>query len=187
MALVAGLMAALGLRRFRGRAGRLLVTLFILPAMIPTMIYSIGAYFSAVRVGLTDTVLGIGIAHAVLGLPFVVIICATALSAIKPSVEMAAQSLGARRFARFRRIVLPLIAPSLLAGGLVAFQTSFDEIVVALFMSGVETRTLPKQMWQATTLEVTPIIPAAAVVVLLLILLAAVCVLAIRRVLRWKP
>src|SRR5262249_18296779 len=119
-----------------------------------------------------------------LGLPFVVVICATALSGIKPSIEHAAQSLGARRFARFRRIVLPLIAPSLLAGGLVAFQTSFDEIVVALFMSGVETRTLPKQMWQAATLEVTPMIPAVAVVVLLLILLAALCVFVISRLLR---
>lgn len=186
IALLAGLMAAMGLRGLRGRAGRLLVTIFILPAIVPTMIYSIGVYFSAVQVGLTDTSFGLALAHAALGFPFVVIICGTALSAIKPSIERAAQSLGAARLVRFRRIVLPLIAPSLFAGGLIAFQTSFDEIVVALFMSGVETRTLPKQMWQSATLDVTPIIPAVAVIVLLLILLAALGISVMRRLVTLK-
>lgn len=172
IAVVAGVMAAMGLRGLRGRTGRLLVTTSILPAIIRTMIYSIGLYYSAVQVGLTETSFGLAVAHAALGFPFVVIICGTALSAINPSIEQAAQSLGAQRFARFRRVVLPLIAPSLFAGGLITFQTSFDEIVVALFMSGVNTRTLPKQMWQSATLEVTPIVAAVAVVVLLLILLA---------------
>lgn len=184
LALVAGLMAALGLRGLRGSVGRVLVTLFMVPAMIPTMVYSIAVYFSAVRVGLTDRTLGLALAHAALGLPFVVVICGTALSGIKPSMERAAQSLGARGFARFRRIVVPLIAPSLFAGSLVAFQTSFDEIVVALFMSGIETRTLPKLMWQASTFEVTPMIPAVAVVVLLLILVVALCAFAMGHLLR---
>jgi putative spermidine/putrescine transport system permease protein len=119
-----------------------------------------------------------------LGFPFVVIMCATALSGIRPSIEQAAQSLGARRVKRLLRITIPLIFPSVLIGALVAFQTSFDEIVIALFLSGVQTRTLPKAMWQASTLEVTPMIPAVAVIVLVLILVLALVIFGIARAIR---
>ena len=184
LATVMGLVAALGLREVPRATGQWLVVLLIVPAVLPTMIYSVAAYFSEVRVGLVDTPVGLALAHSTLGFPFVVIMCATALSGIRPSIEQAAQSLGARRVKRLFRITIPLIFPSILIGALVAFQTSFDEIVVALFLSGVQTRTLPKAMWQASTLEVTPMIPAVAVIVLVLILVLALVIFGIARVIR---
>jgi putative spermidine/putrescine transport system permease protein len=179
-----GLMAAVGLREISGRWGRVMIIMFIVPSIIPTMIYSVAAYFVAVKVGVVDRTLGLALAHSTLGLPFVVIICATAIGGISSSIGQAAQSLGARWGTRFRRITFPLIVPSVLTAGLVAFQTSFDEVVVSLFLSGVQTRTLPKAMWQASTLEVTPVIPAVAVVVLLFVSLIAIFAIVASRALR---
>jgi ABC-type spermidine/putrescine transport system permease subunit I len=172
-ATVVGILASLGLRELPPRTARLFVALLLAPAMLPTMIYSIAAYFAAVKVGLVDTRLGLVLAHSVLGVPFVVVVCATALAGLSPAVEQAARSLGATTWPRLRRITLPLILPSVLVGAIMAFQTSFDEVVVALFLTGVRTRTLPKAMWQAATLEVTPAIPAVSVLVLLTIAVAA--------------
>lgn len=184
LATIVGLMAAVGIREMPRRTAQLMLTLLLVPAMIPTMIYSVASFLAAAKVGLVDTYLGLMLAHSTLGLPFVVIICATGLGGIKRSIEQAAQSLGAGPFIRFFRITLPLIVPSILAGALVAFQTSFDEVIVALFLSGVETRTLPKAMWTASTQEITPIIPAVAVLVLVAILAIAIGVFALSRIFR---
>jgi ABC-type spermidine/putrescine transport system permease subunit II len=161
-----------------------LLVLLMLPAMIPTMIYSIASYFAAVQAGLLGTRASLVLAHGALAIPFVVIICSTALGGIKVSIDQAAQSLGARRFTRFYRITLPLILPSVLTSALVAFQTSFDEVVVALFLSGVQTRTLPKLMWQASTMEVSPIIPAASVAVLVVVIVVAGALMGLSRLQR---
>ena len=179
-----GLAAAMGLRELSGAAGRVLLVLLMLPAMIPTMIYSIASYFAAVQAGLLGTRVSLVLAHAALAVPFVVIICSTALGGIKASIEQAAQSLGAHRFTRFYRITLPLILPSVLTSALVAFQTSFDEVVVALFLSGVQTRTLPKLMWQASTMEVSPIIPAASIAVLVVVIVVAGMLMGLSRLQR---
>jgi putative spermidine/putrescine transport system permease protein len=184
LATTVGLMAAVGIREMPRRSAQVILTLLLAPAMVPTMIYSVASYLGAAKVGLVDTYWGLVLAHSALGLPFVVIICATGLGGIKQSIEQAARSLGAGRFVRFFRITLPLIVPSVLAGSLVAFQTSFDEVIVSLFLSGVETRTLPKAMWTASTQEITPIIPAVAVLVLLVILTVALCVYVLARVYR---
>ncbi len=173
IALLVGLLAALGLREAGGRRARLAMILFLAPSLIPPMVYALSAYSSASVLGMDDTIFGLALAHAVLALPFVVVICNTGLREIGIGVERAARSLGAGWGARLRRVTLPLLSRSLVVSGLVAFQTSFDEIVVALFLSGVHTRTLPKAFWQAAILEVTPVVPAAAVVVMLVGLLLA--------------
>jgi ABC-type spermidine/putrescine transport system permease subunit II len=166
-------MAALGLREAKARPARMAMILFLAPSLIPPMVYALSAYSSASALGMDDTILGLALAHAVLALPFVVVICITGLREIGIGVERAARSLGAGWGARLRRVTLPLLSRSIIVSGLVAFQTSFDEIVVALFLSGTHTRTLPKTFWQAAILEVTPVIPAAAVVVMLIGLLLA--------------
>jgi putative spermidine/putrescine transport system permease protein len=184
LATVIGLAAAIGIREIKAQWGRILVVVFIIPMMIPTMIYSVAAYFVAAQVGLVDTKIGIAIAHSTLGVPFVVIICATALGQINPSIGRAAQSLGASWTTRLRRITLPILVPSIVSASLVAFLNSFDEVIVSLFVSGVQSRTLPKAMWQASTLEITPIIPAVAVVVLLFVTVVSAGVFGISRVVR---
>jgi putative spermidine/putrescine transport system permease protein len=184
LATTIGLMAALGLREASLRVGRIVIMLLLIPAMLPTMIYSVAAYFAAARTGLLDSYLGLALAHSTLGIPFVVIICATGLAGIKPSVEQAAQSLGAGWLRRFWRITLPLMLPSVLTAALVAFQTSFDEVIVSLFLAGLERRTLPKAMWQASTQEITPIISAVAVLVLVIIFAIACSVYLLSRIMR---
>jgi ABC-type spermidine/putrescine transport system permease subunit I len=173
LALVVGILGALGLRSVGPSTRSTTTVLFMVPAMIPTMIYSLGAYFLFAKVGLIDSPIGLSLAHAALGVPFVVIIVATALSGIHPSIEDAARSLGADTPRLLRRVLLPLVAPALVFAAVIAFQTSFDEVVVALFLSGVRTRTLPKAMWDASTLEVSPILYAIGVVVLAVILVVA--------------
>ena len=174
-----GCLASIGLRDMSSKWANTFVVILLLPALLPTMIYSVAAYYSAAQVGLVDTKFGLTLAHAALAVPFVFVICATGLNVIDRSFERAAQSLGAARFPRFRLVILPLMVPSLLTGGLIAFQTSFDEVVVSLYLSGVHTRTLPKALWQASTLQVTPIIPAVAVLVLGTVLTAAALTLSV--------
>lgn len=170
LAVALGVLAALGMRHLDGRLGRSLLVLFLIPAILPTMIYAIAAYFGAARINLVDTRLALIVAHAMLGLPFVVVLCGTALAGLNRFVEPAARSLGASPATTVRRVTLPLILPGMLTGLAIAFQTSFDEIVVSLFLSGTQTRTLPKALWQASTLEVTPIIPAVAVLLVAIML-----------------
>jgi ABC-type spermidine/putrescine transport system permease subunit II len=182
VAVLLGLATAVGLRDTPRRWGRMLLVLFITPAVLPTMIYSIAAYFGAAKIGLIDSHVGLILAHTMLAVPLVVIVCGTALGNLGRSVERAAHSLGAPPATTFRRVTLPLIMPGVLTALVIAFQTSFDEIVVSLFLSGVTTRTLPKALWQASTLEVTPVIPAVAVVLVAVVLAAGACMMLLSRV-----
>ncbi|MBN9072905.1 MAG: ABC transporter permease subunit [Rhizobiales bacterium] len=166
ISVVVGTSAALAMRDRRQRGARLIAPLFVAPSLIPPMVYAIGAYITSVPLGLQDSVLGLALAHSALAIPFVFIISETGLAGIGERVEQAAQSLGARWTSRVWRITLPLLIPSIAVGGLIAFITSFDEIVVALFLSGIHVQTLPKTFWRAAILEVTPIVPAAAVTIM---------------------
>lgn len=167
LAVVVGVAASLGLRRTGGLSGKLAVAFFLAPAVLPVIVYSVAAYFAAARVKLVDTTTALVLTNAALAVPFVVIVVATALSAVRGDLESAARSLGARPWQVTSRITLPLIAPGIAAAAVLAFQTSFDEVVVALFLSGVETTTIPKEMWQASTLQVDPAIMAVGVLVLI--------------------
>lgn len=173
LSLLIGLMASLGLRDLKSSSLHTAMILFLAPSLIPPMVYALSAYAGAAALGLDDTVLGLTLAHSILALPFVVVICNTGLREIGMDVDRAARSLGADWWRRLRRITLPLLSRSLIVSAFVAFQTSFDEIVVALFLSGTHMRTLPKAFWQAAILEVTPVVPAAAVSVMLIGLLLA--------------
>lgn len=174
VASVIGLLAALGLRDARPTAGRLCFVLYLAPALIPHMVYSLGAYALGTEVELADTRVGLAVTHSILAIPFVVVICYTGLREIGPEIDKAARSLGAGWFQRVRRVTVPLLSRSLIVSSLIAFLVSFDEIVVALLFTGLETRTFPKVLWQAAILEVTPIVPAAASAVLIIGSLLAV-------------
>lgn len=173
---VIGLLASLGLRRCQGVLQKALFILYLSPALIPHMVYSLGAYYTGVQVGLSDTVIGLALAHSIITLPFVIVIYYTGLQEIGDQIENAARTLGAGWIQRLRRIVIPLLSRSIIVGGLIAFLVSFDEIVVALLFTGLETRTLPKVLWQAAILEVTPIVPAASTVVLVITSMLAVVI-----------
>ncbi|MEQ8451120.1 MAG: ABC transporter permease [Nitratireductor sp.] len=181
LATVLGTAAAFGVSDER-MPGRNLVMAFLLSPMIcPIIITAISVYFFYARVGLNSSFIGLVLAHALLGSPFVLITVNATLSNFDRRLPRAAASLGANGIVRFRRVTFPLIAPGVLAGGVLAFAISFDEVVVALFIAGVEQRTLPRQMWVGINQELNPTIAAAAVIMIIVSILLMVVVSMLRR------
>jgi len=160
-ATVVGTAAALALRRpFRGRA---LVRLIVLaPLVVPVIIVAIAVYGLYARLKMVGTLHGLVLAHTVLALPFVVVVVSATLHGFDETLELAAQNLGANRWQTFRLVTLPLIRPGVVSGGLLAFVTSFDEVVVAIFVSGTQAATLPKQMWDGIRTEIDPTVAAVS-------------------------
>ncbi|GAA1006631.1 ABC transporter permease subunit [Acrocarpospora pleiomorpha] len=164
---VLGTLAAMGVVRGTVRGwGASTSTLMMLPLLFPTVVAAAGFYVEFERIGLVDTELGIVLAHVTLALPFVFSVVSAGLRSLNPVYERAASSLGARRTVQLRRIVLPLIAPSILTAGLFAFLTSFDESTVAIFLSGVHVKTLPKRIFEALSLETNPTVAVISVFVM---------------------
>ena len=162
LATALGTLAALGLSSRAMPARRLVTGLLISPMVTPLIISATGMFFFYSTLGLSQTHLGLILAHAALGTPFVVITVTATLSSFDTNLTRAAASLGAGPFRTFRRVQLPLIAPGVLSGALFAFAASFDEVVVVLFMAGEEQRTIPRQMWAGIREQISPAILAVA-------------------------
>ena len=171
-----GTLAALGLSNPAMPLRRAVMGLLISPMVTPLIIAAAGMFFFYSTVGLTQSHLGLILAHAALGTPFVVITVTATLSTFDANLTRAAASLGASPLLVFRRIQLPLIAPGVVSGALFAFATSFDEVVVVLFMAGTNQRTIPRQMWTGVREQISPAILAVAtfLIVFAVLLLAAV-------------
>jgi len=157
-----GTLAALGLSSPDMPARRFLMGFLVSPLVTPVIISAAGMFFFYSRMGLGQTHLGLILAHAALGTPFVVITVTATLTAYNTTLNRAAASLGAGPLRTFTRVQLPLIAPGVLSGALFAFATSFDEVVVVLFLGGVEQNTIPRQMWAGIREEISPAILAVA-------------------------
>ena len=157
-----GTLAALGLASPAMPARRFITGLLISPMVTPVIISAAGMFFFYTSLGLSQTHLGLILAHATLGMPFVVITVVATLSGFDHNLTRAAASLGAGPVRVFRTVQLPLIAPGVVSGALFAFATSFDEVVVVLFMGGVEQRTIPRQMWAGIREQISPAILAVA-------------------------
>lgn len=182
LAATLGTLAAFGLARARFRGRGLVMALLLSPMIVPVIIVATGAYFFYQRLGLANSLLGLAIAHAALGAPFVLVTVSATLSGLDPSLPRAAAGLGAPPWTTFRRVTLPIIAPGVVSGALFAFVTSFDEVVVALFLTGPAQRTLPRQMFEGIREEISPeILAAATILVLLAVLLLVVAELLRRR------
>ncbi len=178
LATVLGTLAALGLASRAMPARRLAMGLLISPMVTPLIISAAGMFFFYSTLGLSQTHLGLILAHAALGTPFVVITVTATLSAFDTNLTRAAASLGAGPLRTFRRVQLPLIAPGVLSGALFAFAASFDEVVVVLFMAGEDQRTIPRQMWAGIREQISPAILAVAT----FLIVFAVLLLLTRRV-----
>lgn len=156
-----GTAAALALRRpFRGKS--LVHLVIVAPMVVPVIITAIAVYGLYARLQLVGTLHGLVLAHTVLALPFVVVVVAATLRGFDETLELAAQNLGANRWQTFRRVTLPLIRPGIVSGALLAFITSFDEVVIAIFVSGARAPTLPKQMWDGIRTEIDPTVAAVS-------------------------
>ena len=175
LATVIGTMASLGAIRASQRWARRVMLAFLLPMMLPSIVSAVALYGGYARLGISGKVSGLILAHALLGLPFVVINVSAALQKMDWRLESAARSLGASPTRAFLLVTLPAIRPGVIAGAAFAFLTSFDEVVVALFMSGIDATTLPVQMWNGIRFEISPAV--AAVSTMLLIFSCAVMAL----------
>lgn len=154
---------------FRGKG--LVLGLLIAPMLTPIIIMGVGDYELFLRWKITGSLVGFFFAHLVHAIPYVVITVSGVLLSFDRRLEIAAQSLGASPAKVFGGIVVPVIIPGVLAGFVFAFISSFDETVIALFLSDPNFRTLPVKMYSSMTQEVDPTIAVAASVIMVLAVL----------------
>jgi putative spermidine/putrescine transport system permease protein len=176
LATTLGTLAALGLwlARFRGQG--LVLAVLISPMVVPSVVVAVGLLFAYAPVGLANTHAGMILAHTALASPFVVVTVSATLAGFDRALLRAAAASGAGPVTTFRRVMLPLIAPGVVAGALFAFAISLDEVVVALFLAGPGQRTLPRQMFAGLNENLSLAIAAAAtlLIVLSILLMATV-------------
>ncbi|MBI3710480.1 MAG: ABC transporter permease [Proteobacteria bacterium] len=179
LSVVLGTQAALALTRGRLRFAAIASACIVAPMLLPHVIMAIGLYPVMLDLGLLRSYTAAILAHAVVALPLVFIIVSASLRGYGESLELAAMVCGAGPCATFRHITFPMIRMSMAVGGLLAFATSFDELMLSLFLTGPGTRTLPRLIWEQMNAYLTPTIAAVAtlVLVLSLVLLGAAALL----------
>ena len=167
IATVLGTLAAVGLARtdfpFKGT----LMSLLIAPMVVPIVVVGVATYLFFAPLGLADSYTGLIMVHAALGAPFVLTTVLATLQGFNHNLVRASLSLGADPLTTFFRVTLPVIAPGVISGALFAFATSFDEVVVTLFLAGPEQVTLPRQMFTGIRENITPTIAAVATLLIL--------------------
>ncbi|WP_410216962.1 ABC transporter permease [Paracoccus sp. (in: a-proteobacteria)] len=176
VATVLGTIAALGLSRPEMPFRRAIMAILISPMIVPLIITATGMFFfysnpcellSLIGLNpecgrLAGTYLGVILAHATLGIPFVIITVTATLVGFDQSLNRAAASLGANPRVTFFKVTMPLILPGVISGALFAFVTSFDEVVAVLFIAGPDQQTIPRQMWNGIREQISPAILAVA-------------------------
>ena len=178
---ILGTVAALGLSSRHMPYKAAFMALLISPMIVPLIISGTAIFFFMAKVGLAATHTGIVLSHIILGTPFVVITVTATLSGFDHSVTRAAASLGSNPVNTFMKITLPLIMPGVISGGLFAFVTSFDEVVVVLFLAGLENTTIPIQMWVGLREQLSPTIMAVATCLIIMSTLILVTAELLRR------
>jgi putative spermidine/putrescine transport system permease protein len=175
-----GTLAAIGLSQPHVPFRRAIMAILISPMIVPLIISAAGMYFFYSRVGLQGTYLGVVLAHAALGIPFVIITVTATLVGFDRSLTRAAANMGANPVTTFFRVQMPLILPGVISGGLFAFITSFDEVVVVLFVGSAGQKTLPWQMFTGLREQISPTILAVATILVGI----SICLLTVVELLR---
>ena len=178
---IIGTLAAVGLSSRHMPFKGLIMAILISPMIIPLIISGVAIFFFMAKVGLAATHTGIILAHIILGTPFVVITVTATLSGFDHSITRASASLGSSPFNTFMKVTLPLILPGVISGGLFAFVTSFDEVVVVLFLAGLDNTTIPIQMWVGLREQLSPTILAVATCLIILSTLVLISAELLRR------
>jgi putative spermidine/putrescine transport system permease protein len=160
-----GTLAALGIARLGPRGRATAEALFLAPQIVPSVVIAVSAYYVFAAGGLIGSTAGIVTAHALIALPFVVVLVRSRLQSLDPDLALASQSLGASPAKTFFQITMPQLRFTVLGAAVLAFHVSFDEVVLALFLTGTRTKTLPVKLWDSILFEITPILPAISTVV----------------------
>jgi len=173
MALLLGIGAAYGIARNEFPGRRIVLFFLLSPLFVPVIVVALGLYLYLARLGLAGTTLGLILSHSVLTVPFVIMMALAGLREVDPALETAARIMGASRLRVLMTVTVPLLRPAIVAGGLFAFLVSFDEVVIAYFVTSQQTQTLPVKMYSSIQWEISPVL--AAVATLLTVLSLFVC------------
>ena len=186
-----GTLAALGLSRPEMPFRSAITSLLISPMIVPLVITATGMFFfyggtmqnviPGYSEGLANTYLGLVLAHATLGVPFVIITVTATLTGFDRSLIRASQGLGANGWTTFRRVIMPLITPGMISGALFAFITSLDEVVAVIFLANVDQRTIPRQMFSGLREQISPTILAVATILVMLSIMLLTTIELLRR------
>ncbi len=180
IAVAAGTLCAIGCWRLSSGLSEKIRSLMILPMAVPTIVYALGIYRLYVELDLVGTAIGVILAHAVTGLPFVVLTVSGSLSNLDPRLEQAARGLGASVRQTLRYVIVPNIVPGVLSGAIFAFIHSWDELIVVIFIGGRALFTLPRRMWDGINDNLDPVIAVVATAMILFTLLVLTAELSLR-------
>lgn len=167
IAIVFGTLCAIGCWRLANRASEFVRALMLTPIIVPPIVHALGFYQVWVELRLLDSYLGVILAHALIGMPFVMITVSTSLVNFDVRLEQAARNLGATMAQSIYKVIVPSILPGILTGGVFAFIMSWDEIVVVLFITSRSVYTLPRKMWDGIQENYDPTIAAVATILIL--------------------
>jgi ABC-type spermidine/putrescine transport system permease subunit II len=181
ISVILGSLAAYGLVRGRFPGKNFLNSLIIAPMVAPILVTAVAVFMFFSKLGLNGTLMGFVIAHTVMATPFVVIVMSASLRGVNIELEQAAMNLGANRFTTLRRVVFPMALPGMISSGLFAFLISFDELIIAIFISSPTISTLPKKLWDGIRTEINPTIASISTLLIILSVIILVSVGLIRR------
>ena len=169
LAMLLGVPAAFVMIRHRMRGKGVMFAAILAPVIIPHIIIAVALFYTFAQIGLVGTTTGLVLGHTVISVPFVVVTIMAVLKNYDTRLDQAAWSLGASKMRTLWHVTFPLILPGLIAAFLFAFVISLDELTIALFVSGGQTPTLPKQMWVDAIFKLNPMVTAVSTVVLLFV------------------
>lgn len=181
LAMMAGVPGAYALSRVQFPGKRLLVLLIMSPMMVPVVVISLGLYLYYLRISLAGTVTGVVLAHAMYVTPFVILTISAGVEDLDERLEKVAVIMGATQWRVFRQVVLPQLGSSLISAGLFAFLMSFDEVVIAWFVTGPSTITLPVKMYSSIRWESSPVLAAIATILTALSIIVCLATVALTR------
>jgi putative spermidine/putrescine transport system permease protein len=181
LATILGTLAALGLTRGRFPGRTLVNAVALSPLIVPVVVIAIGMFGLFVQWRIAGSLVGLVLAHTALALPFVIVNVGASLRTMDRNLELAAANLGADPRRSFMHVTLPLIMPGVLAGAIFAFITSWDEVVIAIFMTSARFRTLPVEMWEQVRQVVDPTVAAVSTTLLLVTTTLLVILFVVRR------
>ena len=181
VATLLGTVAAVGLASSDMPLRRVITALLLSPMIVPLIIIAAGMFFFYTHFGLVGTLPGLIIAHAALGVPYVIVTVTATLTGFDRGLYFAGLSLGTSPFRTFVKVVFPLIRPGVISGALFAFVTSFDEVVLVLFLAGPDQTTIPRQMFSGLREQISPTILAVATVLIVISIFLLLTIELLRR------
>jgi len=180
VSIILGSLAAYGLVRGRFPGKNFINAVIISPMIAPILVTAVAVFMLFARLRLNGSLIGFVIAHTVVATPFVVIVMSASLRGVNIELEQAAMNLGANRFTTLRRVVFPMALPGKISSGLFAFLISFDELIIAIFISTPKMNTLPKILWDGIRTEINPTIASVSTLLITMSVIVLVSVALVR-------